>query len=980
VLSELIRVLKVIFVDSQQIFDLEAQHQFVLVLQYTSTNGCDSDAPSLLRQIDSLCQMSETLNQTLDLQGVLALVFDKMLAVVPYNSAQFYLLDLLPEHFFVNQLQQENQPIPIQKLLNFPSLEVLANGQIQIQVTGTNQTTVTVPVMYQGGIVGVYVILTSQPPSVIETLKSFIIVVSNLIAIAIGNAVRYSEQIERARLLRTQADQLRLLFEIAANTRSDLPLTENLETIAYGIQEALGYQIVLIATFDSTVEWYQHVTSVGLPVNSWERLQQLPLTKDEVNLILLPKYKVSKSYVVPTSRSIPILKELKRLFKLPGTGQFRQKPPHPFIFVPLQGGREQFLGLLVVDNPTQSVTPNRATIEILEIFANQAALAIENAKLFAATEQKAQQLESSFSTLQRSYRELDRVSQNLAEKERENQALLADLNQRVLARTADLAQERDRNLILLRITSELSSSLDLESVLFQALAMVKEAIDAKQGSIYFLDPASDQIIHRAALGNESPLPSGGQVIPFHRGDGLVGWVVEHCKPVVIDQLTEDPRWVVRLPPNRHQSALGVPLLANEDVLGALMFFSDRPAAFSSEQLDLVTAAANQVASAINNAELYRLIRDQAERLGSMLRQQQFEASKSRAILEAVADGVMVTDQKGAVVLFNRSAERILHLQRGSILGHHVSDFIGLYGRGGLSWLQAIQTWTQGAHTHAAGDFWVDRMVLDDNRIISIHLTPVLDQTEIFLGSVSLFRDITRDVELDRLKSEFVANVSHELRTPMTAIKGYTDLLLMGVVGTLNAEQTKFMDTIRSNVDRLKMLVEDLLDISRIESGKVELDFSEVDLADIFDHVCKHLAGRISNTQRPMHIINEITSSLPKIHGDRRRLLQIFTNLADNAYNYSPADGTICFRATVQPDAIQVDVQDTGIGLSVEERKRIFERFFRGEDALVLASAGTGLGLSIVQRLVEMHSGHLWVESAGRGLGSTFSVLLPTVTK
>ena len=186
--------------------------------------------------------------------------------------------------------------------------------------------------------------------------------------------------------------------------------------------------------------------------------------------------------------------------------------------------------------------------------------------------------------------------------------------------------------------------------------------------------------------------------------------------------------------------------------------------------------------------------------------------------------------------------------------------------------------------------------------------------------------------------------------------------------------------IKSNADRLRILVDDLLDVSKIESGKIELKLTQVSIADVIQDAANHVQGRITAQNRPMTVITETPPDLPLVLADRERLTQIVTNLADNAFTYTNPDGTITLSAYCDADAIQVSVKDSGIGMTDEELSRIFERFYRGEDPLVLASAGTGLGLSIVQRLVEMHGGHIWAESEGPGLGSTFHLRLKLAPK
>ena len=228
----------------------------------------------------------------------------------------------------------------------------------------------------------------------------------------------------------------------------------------------------------------------------------------------------------------------------------------------------------------------------------------------------------------------------------------------------------------------------------------------------------------------------------------------------------------------HRSVIAAPLIVGEEVIGAIMVFHRQTGYFTPDHMNLVQAIGNQAAVAINNAQLYLLIRDQAERLGSMLRNQQVEASRQQAILEAVADGVLVTDPNNIITFLNSSAERIMGLQGSQVDGESLESFVGLFGKAAQTWMQTIHTWSDDPSSHQPGDTYAEQLTLENGHVVLVHLAPVIWRNE-FLGTVSIFRDITHEVEVDRLKSEFVATVSHELRTPMTSIKGYVDILSDG---------------------------------------------------------------------------------------------------------------------------------------------------------------------------------------------------------
>ncbi|MEJ2010899.1 MAG: GAF domain-containing protein [Anaerolineales bacterium] len=534
---------------------------------------------------------------------------------------------------------------------------------------------------------------------------------------------------------------------------------------------------------------------------------------------------------------------------------------------------------------------------------------------------------------------------------------------------------------LLQLATQISTSLDLERVLAQSLAVLVDITPAERGIMLLYDADLNRFFLRASFGEGPLVPPGGIALEHGSGQGLGGWALDNRLAFVVPDLAVEERWIPFDDDAHHyKSAAVAPLIANNESLGAAILLSRQPEAFGEDELRALTTAAGQVAVAIKNAELYLLIREQAERMGVMLRSQQVESSTSRAILESIADGVVVTDADHRVVLFNAAAERILGLAADSILNQPVFDFIGLYGPEGQRWTQAIRSWKQRPPASLPTAEISERVVLEDERVLLIHPAPVVLGDE-FLGTVSIFRDITREVEVDRLKSEFVATVSHELRTPMTSIKGFVDLLLMGATGDLNSEQQRFLNIVKNNTERLEILVNDLLDISRIEAGKVTLSFQPLDVRELLREAEAFVERQRSETGKQIQLAVEAPADLPSLWGDPERVRQILINLVENAFNYTPEGGEIILRAQQSADQVEIEVQDNGIGISLGEQSRIFERFYRGEQALIMGVAGTGLGLAIVLNLVEMHGGRIWVNSDGiPGRGTTFTLGLPIAKK
>ncbi len=259
------------------------------------------------------------------------------------------------------------------------------------------------------------------------------------------------------------------------------------------------------------------------------------------------------------------------------------------------------------------------------------------------------------------------------------------------------------------------------------------------------------------------------------------------------------------------------------------------------------------------------------------------------------------------------------------------------------------------------------------------LTRLSDHAAIAISNALLYADLQ---SANIAKSEFVSLVSHELKTPMTSIRGYTDLLAQESVGPVNEIQLNFLNTIRSNVNRMANLVSDLTDVSRIEAGRMRLEFGSVSLTNIIAEVSNSVQAQLADKEHALKV--DIPENLPNVWGDYNRIIQVMNNLLSNAIKYTPQHGKI--RVTCQvtenswdtegaPQVILVSVNDSGFGISSEDNSKIFHKFFRSGDQNVRDVPGTGLGLNITRHLVEMQGGQIWFDSE-HGKGSTFYFTIP----
>jgi signal transduction histidine kinase len=230
-------------------------------------------------------------------------------------------------------------------------------------------------------------------------------------------------------------------------------------------------------------------------------------------------------------------------------------------------------------------------------------------------------------------------------------------------------------------------------------------------------------------------------------------------------------------------------------------------------------------------------------------------------------------------------------------------------------------------------------------------------------------------QLNQIKNEFISMVSHELRTPITAIKGFVKVVLAGETGELNPQQEKFLQIADQSIDRLTILISDLLDISRIESGQLRLHLTELSSRELLETVSRNIAGEIGKKNLLLQL--HLPEKLPQVMADRERLTQVFDNLITNSIKFTPDGGTITIAAQDKGDFVLFSVTDTGIGISKDQHQRIFDKFYQVETGSTRNIHGTGLGLAIVKSIVEIHGGQIWVESE-LGKGSSFQFLIPRV--
>ncbi len=353
------------------------------------------------------------------------------------------------------------------------------------------------------------------------------------------------------------------------------------------------------------------------------------------------------------------------------------------------------------------------------------------------------------------------------------------------------------------------------------------------------------------------------------------------------------------------------------------------------------------------------------RMSEMALQLAEERQKMRAVMASLGEGMLVLDTGQRVVQVGGIAEQLLGRPGSELVGQRFAEVLpGLFQSLGQLMAQAEDPLPE-----VLSELTKDIRFAHDDKTFRANLAPIVDSEKRCLGSVVIFEDFTHIAEVDRMKSELISIVSHELRTPLSSVQGYIDLLLQEEEADPDTRQ-EYLKIVQANAARLVEMLDVMLDIERIESGRLQLGCETLDVAYIFQYVRSTFAQIAEEKQ--IELVLEGQEGVA-VRGDMDRIIQVLSNLVSNAIKYSPEGGRVTLRAREDAEQVALEVADVGVGIPAPEQQRLFEKFYRASGSQQVR--GTGLGLSIAKSLVEAHGGTLSVTSAP-GEGSTFTVVLP----
>ncbi len=396
----------------------------------------------------------------------------------------------------------------------------------------------------------------------------------------------------------------------------------------------------------------------------------------------------------------------------------------------------------------------------------------------------------------------------------------------------------------------------------------------------------------------------------------------------------------------------------------------RPTIENEDQAERLVLRAIQLTTQISSVEA-KIHELSAELLDKTLQLAE-EKNKTLAVLSSMGEGLVVIGDDGEILQINQAACRVLDLDFGEIVGTNLDDLppgtkIAAVG-------QVIENLQSSVEESAEGSSGPTRIEVQE-KVFELSIAPIHEGKSLSEpegGVVVNLRDVTKQAEIDRMKNELISIVSHELRSPLANITGYVDLVLSEPDIALSDEHRNLLQVAHKNSTKLSKLIDDMLDLSKLDAGKAEMSFDEVDLSSLIHFA--HLSFRHEAELKNIDLKQKVEGK-PVVIGDVDRLQQVLNNLVSNAIKYSPDGGEVVLACHENDTAVEVSVSDTGIGISPEDQVKLFQRFFRVRNSETRKIRGTGLGLSIAKSIVDAHGGRLIVTSE-HGKGSYFTMTLP----
>ncbi len=531
-------------------------------------------------------------------------------------------------------------------------------------------------------------------------------------------------------------------------------------------------------------------------------------------------------------------------------------------------------------------------------------------------------------------------------------------------RSAELLEENRKRLAELEALNELSKSIstlfDFEETLFSIIGLITRTLRADKGALVLYD-GQEKLLRavKPAFGLTETQMKDFRTRP---DEGVTGQ--SFCKgiPIMLNRLDEETTQVLRRAGlNEVKSILAAPLKVKSQTLGVIHVFSQKENNFHEDDLRLFMILSSQAAVVVTSSKMLREIEE--------------ERKKDSALLSSIGEGVLAVDKLEKIILLNPSGEQITGYLQEELLGKTIKETLGIWNKENKliedkdSPIPKVLT---DGKKLALSEIYLKKR---DGTLFPAYLSVAAtrDADDKVMGAIVVFRDITHELEVEQMKQELISIATHELRTPITGIKGYLDMILTGDAGPISGELKEMIEEIIKINQRLADLVDDLLNVGRIEQGRIELKPIPMDIVKLIEEVVKELQIQAKDKNLQLRFEKH---EMEQVKADPERTRQILINLVGNAIKYTE-HGSVTVALGKNEHEVIVAVEDTGMGISKEGQEKLFEKFYRVKTDKTRRITGTGLGLWITKQLVERQGGKIWVESV-EGKGSTFHFSLPMV--
>ncbi len=531
-----------------------------------------------------------------------------------------------------------------------------------------------------------------------------------------------------------------------------------------------------------------------------------------------------------------------------------------------------------------------------------------------------------------------------------------DLENRVKIRTRELERKNKELAALYAVASAVSSTNNLMDVLQEVLEEIK-ALFRVEISIIFLKNEEEKELKPTIW--RVDYPDGDKLVYTDYAGSFSEQVIKTGIPIIVDNMALHEE---RIPPAlrqiNSQSLICVPILYKNNILGAITLVTRLHGRFSQDDLSLLQAISNQLGVVISNVSLFNKINQ--------------EHHTFLAVINSIHEGLILVDTKQKIVYANPVFLRIFHLENAPWQGLDVKELFKHSDPEAQIVIPAQEIWQDYLEQRLGPSREASVIYCGKTRYYLIQGFPV-SSSEGFLGYGYITRDITREKEVDSLKNSILSTVSHELRTPLTTIRGSAESLLRKDIVWSTGERDEFIRAIVDESQRLRELIDNIMDMSKIEAGVLKLDIHSVDITKVINRVINRFQQRFPEAR----ITTTYAPGLPFVPLDERRIEQVLHNLLENAVKYSPPHQMIHITTEYLPTerVVRVSVADQGIGIAKEHHQVIFERFYRVNSSWTQKTGGSGVGLAIAKGIIEAHGGSIWVESS-LGHGSKFYFTIP----